>query len=101
MSLIEEILETKKESVFKRPKGKNRFLPSHINDLIRQFDLTEITVTYSDNVDKIPFDKNKVSKTLDQTLSNLLSNIKKYAISSEVNKSKNKKEIFISFKIPW
>tara|TARA_B100000925_G_scaffold291892_1_gene282236 strand:+ start:6098 stop:7519 length:1422 start_codon:yes stop_codon:yes gene_type:complete len=98
LSLIEEILETKKESVFKRPKGKNRFLPSHVNDLIRQFDLTEITsVNYSDNVDKIPFDTNKSLKTLDQTLSNLLSNIKKYAISSDVEKDNDMKEIFISF----
>lgn len=97
LNLINEILETKQEGTFHRPNGKNLYLDSLVRDIIHQFDLADFCkVEYCDLVDKIPLDKNKGRQTLGQTLSNLLSNSKKYALG---NSSTKKMNIFLKFSL--
>jgi signal transduction histidine kinase len=96
LSLINEILDTKTKNIFQRPEGKATYLPKHVKDLIKQFDIQGFTtISYLDNVDKVPLDNKKSLKGLTQALSNLLSNAKKYAIDPK--KGSNNNQINLRF----
>ena len=97
LDLIDHLLTNKKslpEDL--SSKSKYIFIPEVVNKLVEQFGLSEYTTTqFKNEIDVIPVQKDGTISIFQQALSNLLSNINKYAI--DPSKSFSENQVVLTF----